>query len=150
MFSVTQVFICGNICTCITQSIMHHLRCHSWWYNYSICNVNSASFGQFNPLETDIVPLFHVPLRQCQMTVMTSGIASQSSVQQFVQTDKNKHQRSALLSLCGKNLPETGGFPTKRDSNTANFSICWRHNVQVTSLHSPRDQVLRCSYPYRK
>ena len=41
-------------------------------------------FGQCNLLETDLFLLFHVPLRQRQMTVMTSGIASQSSVQQFL------------------------------------------------------------------
>ena len=31
-------------------------------------------FGQCNLLETDLFPLFPVPLRQRQMTVMTSGI----------------------------------------------------------------------------
>ena len=63
--------------------------------------VNSASLRAMQSFRNRPFPLFHVPLRQRQMTVMTSGSASQSSVQQFIQTDKKKHQRSALLSLCG-------------------------------------------------
>ena len=111
---------------------MHHLRCHSWSYIYSICNVNSASFRAIQSFRNIHFPPFHVPLRQCQMTVMTSGIASQSSVQEFVETDQNKYQRSALLSLCGRNPPETAGCPTKRDSNTANFSVImykWHRSI---------------------
>ena len=40
---------------------------------------------------------------------------------------KKKHQRSALLSLCEGNPPESGGFPAQRGSNAESASIWWRH-----------------------
>ena len=59
-------------------------------------------------------------------------LANRVFVQHYVWTDKKKHKRSALLSLCEGNPPVTGGFPSQRDRNAENISIVWRHNVNMS------------------
>ena len=69
-------------------------------------------------------------------------------VQQFALADNNEISKVRVtVHLWGESTGDRW-FPTQRVSNTENMSIRWRHNVKVTSLHSPGDRVLRCSHPY--
>ena len=68
-------------------------------------------------------------------------------VQQFVLADNNETSKVRVtVHLWGESTGDRW-FPIQRESNTENVSIRWRHNVKVTSLHSPGDRVLRCSVP---
>ena len=57
-------------------------------------------------------------------------------VQQFVQTDKNKHQSPRCCPFV-RDPPATGRFPAQRDSNAENVSIWWRHNILATIFVNP-------------
>ena len=76
------------------------------------------------------------------------GVSIYRTIECFFSLTAKKHQRFALLSLCERNQPMTGGFLAQRDSNADNVSILWRHNgrwvppAHLHSLHNgPRSQA---------
>ena len=51
-----------------------------------------------------------------------------------------------VTSLCVRNSPVTGEFPTQMASNAENVSIWWRHRGKSSVWHGNSDCVIRVSY----
>ena len=60
-------------------------------------------------------------------------------VQQYVQANKKKHEKSALLYVSKWNAPVTDGLPAQRDSNTEMFSF---DDVIICSVTVDSDRPL--------